>query len=52
VGVDDSIKELQQERLVVEKALNDPQLLKHLRAVDERVKVIECTVGEPTSHRQ
>jgi len=47
VGVDDSIKELQQERLVVEKALNDPQLLKHLRAVDERVKVIECTVGEP-----
>ncbi len=46
-GVDDSIKELQQERLVVEKALNDPELLKHLRAVDERVKYIECTVSDP-----
>lgn len=46
-GVDDSIRELQQERLVVEKALADPELLKALRAVDERVKHIECTVSEP-----
>jgi len=48
MGVDDSVRELQKERLVVEKALNDPELLKALRAVDERVKHIECTVGEPT----
>jgi len=48
MGVDDSVKELQKERLIVENALDDPALLKALRAVDERVKYIECTVGEPT----
>jgi len=47
VGVDDSVKELQQERLVVEKALADPQLLQALRAVDAGVKRIECTVTDP-----
>ncbi|KKN74258.1 hypothetical protein LCGC14_0391970 [marine sediment metagenome] len=47
-GVDSSIKELQQDRLVIEKALSDPELVRHLRNANDRVKQIECTVLEPT----
>ncbi len=48
-GVDSSIKELQQDRLVIEAALSDPELVEHLRNANNRVKQIECTVLEPVT---